>query len=375
MDLPSYSFTDKGQKILQIAAEYLRTIAPKAAQIDRDPAILQQTLRGMRDRSLLALKVPKDLGGAGLSETDYYYFQILIARHSGALAFLQTQHQSAGSLLATSDNKSLQQLYLPSMGKGEKLVGVGFSQLRRREKPMTKAVKTDAGYLLEGEVPWITGFGLFDRFIIGATLPDGRELYGMLPFQPSKQAWGGKIEFSLPMNLIAMTSTNTVSAKLTGWLLDEANVIAIKAARSIHENSKKNVLHHGCFALGCAYAGLDILENTYQKKQLSFLQESWQLLEKEVTSCAQAMFAALLSSHSSNQSKLQLRAWAINLAGRCSQAAVIASSGAANAQDNAAGRVYREALLFSVSGQTTAVMEESLKKLLFSSFSNTQQST
>lgn len=364
MHLPSLSPTNKGQKVLQIATEYLQqTIAPKAAQIDREPVALQQALQGMGDRSLLALKVPQDLGGAGLSEADYYHFKIMIARYSGALAFLQTQHQSAASLLAASNNKSLQQLYLPLMGKGERLVGIGFSQLRRRGKPMMKALKTEEGYLLEGNVPWITGFGFFDRFIIGATLPDGRELYGMLPLQNSQQESGGAISFSPPMDLVAMSSTNTVSAKLTDWFLDEANVVALKAARSIHENSKKNVLHHGFFALGCAYAGLDILESTYQKKQLSFLYESWQLLKKEVISCHQSMFAALSSSNSSYKSKLQLRASAINLAGRCSQAAVIASSGAANERDNAAGRVYREALLFSVSGQTTSVMEESLKKL------------
>jgi alkylation response protein AidB-like acyl-CoA dehydrogenase len=365
MHLPNLSLKDKGQNLLQIATEYLQhTVAPQAAQIDREPAILQQALQGMGDRCLLALRVPEDLGGGGLSEADYYHFQILIARYSGALAFLQTQHQSAASLLAASNNKSLQQLYLPWMGKGEKLVGVGFSQLRRRGKPMMKALKTEQGYLLEGEVPWITGFGFFDRFIVGATLPDGRELYGMVPLQNSQQQSGGVISFSAPMDLIAMPSTNTVSAKLSGWFLDEAKVITVKAARAIDENSKKNVLHHGFFALGCAYAALDILERIYQKKRLFFLHESWQLLKKEVTSCDRAMFAALSSSNSSYESKLQLRASAINLAGRCSQAAVIASSGAANERDDAAGRVYREALLFSVSGQTTAVMEQSLKKLL-----------
>jgi hypothetical protein len=78
------------------------------------------------------------------------------------------------------------------------------------------------------------------------------------------------------------------------------------------------------------------------------------------------MFAAISSVDSTYEDKLQLRSWAINLAGHCSQAAVIASSGAANYQDHIAGRVYREALLFSVSGQTRDVMAASLKKLLAS---------
>ncbi|WP_041237645.1 hypothetical protein [Gloeothece citriformis] len=65
-----------------------------------------------------------------------------------------------------------------------------------------------------------------------------------------------------------------------------------------------------------------------------------------------------------DEERLPLRAWAINLAGRCARAAVAVSSGAANGLDHPAGRVYREALLFTVTGQTTAVMEATLEQLL-----------
>lgn len=350
----------KIEELLKIAKTYLQEIiAPQAAQIDRNPANLKQALLGMGDRSLLALKVPQSFGGVGFKERDYAHCQILIARYSGALAFLQTQHQSAGSMLAASNNLELKQDYLPFMGTGKKLVGVGFSQLRRPGNPMMKAQKLTGGYLLNGKIPWITGWDFFDHFIIGATLPNKEEIYGILPLQQQEKE--GLITFSSPLELIAMNSTNTVSADIKNWFLSNNQVVAIKPAGSIHEKSKKNVLHHGFYALGCAQAGLDILETSYQKKQLSFLQETYRSLQQELDNCRQSMFAAI--GDCTYQQKLQLRGEAINLAGRCSQAAVIATSGAANYQDHPAGRVYREALLFSVSGQTTAVMEESLKAL------------
>ena len=360
MHLSVKSEQNQKQKILATVQNYLQEIvAPQAAQIDRNPEILQQALVGMGDRSLLALRVPQSFGGAGFTEIDYRHCQILLARYSGALTFLQTQHQSAGSMLATSNNQKLKQHYLPYMSTGKVLVGVGFSQLRRPGDPLMKAQPVEGGYLLEGTVPWITGFGFFDRFIIGATLPDGREVYGLVPLQ--EQETKGLINFSSPMELIAMNSTNTVSADIKKWFLENNLVVAIKPAGSIHEKSKKNVLHHGFYALGCAQAGLDILKISYQKKQLDFLQESHQSLQQELDKCRQAMFAAI--ANSPYQKRLQLRGWAINLAGRCSHAAVISASGAANDRDHPAGRVYREALLFSVSGQTTEVMEESLKAL------------
>jgi alkylation response protein AidB-like acyl-CoA dehydrogenase len=351
------------QELLEIARQYLQQkIAPQANQIDRQPDKLKAALQGLGKRNLLALRVPQNLGGAGLSEIEYRQFQIAIARTSGALAFLQTQHQSAGSFLVASNNQFLQRQYLSQMGKGEILIGVGFSQLRRRGKPMMQAREIEGGYLLNGEVPWITGFDFFAQFIVGAALPDGRELYGLLPLQTQTQESSGKISLSQPMELIAMTATNTVSAKIEQWFLPHQQVVSIKPPGSIHEGSKKNILHHAFFAMGCAYAALDLLEQIYEKKQLAFLQQSWQQLHQELTNCHQKTFDAI--ANSSYPEKLQLRAWAINLVGRCSQAAIIATSGAANDLNSSAGRIYREALLFSVSGQTTDVMAASLQQLL-----------
>ena len=351
--------------ILNLTQNYLeKNIVSQAETIDRDSAQLKQVLQDLGKLKILALKVPPSLGGSGFSAQDYAHFQILVARYSGALAFLQTQHQSAASMLASCNNKILQDQYLPYMRTGEKLVGVGFSHLRRSGQPMVKAVEVARGYLISGEVPWITGFDFFENFIIGASLPDGQEFYGILPFKNQIQSSGGSINFSAPLELIAMTATNTVTAKLDNWLLDKDLILNIKPKDSIHQNSRKNVIQNGFFSLGCAYAALDILQQVYKKKQLTFIKQSWQSLKQEVIDCESKMFNILDSSETIYESKLQLRSQAINLAQRCSQAAVIVSSGAANYLNNSAGRVYREALLFSVSAQTIDVMEMTLMQLV-----------
>ena len=368
---------DDPQTLLDLAESYLReSVAPLASEIDCDPEALRDALKGMgvseagRDSahcSLLALRVPKIWGGAEVNEETYRRFQQLVPRYSGALAFLQTQHQSAAEMLANSENESLKRQYLPYMSKGQVLVGVGFSQLRRKGDPLVKAIPVEGGYLLNGEVPWVTGFGFFQDFIVGAALPDGRAVYGMVPFVETFQEAGGAIAFSEPMELGAIASTNTVTATLTHCFLPQERVVFIKPAGAIHENDKKNVLHHGFFALGCARAGLDILEATAKTKQLPFLKPAFDCLNEELTRCQTAMMQALPADSKTWEQRLQLRAWAINLALRCANAAVTVSSGAANYRYNAAQRVYREALVFTVSGQTTAVMEATLAQLLRSS--------
>ena len=100
--------TNKQQTLLKVAEDYLRErVAPTAEKIDREPNALKEALKRMGDRCLLALKVPKKWGGAEFNELDYRRFQMSIARYSGALAFLQTQHQSASSFIFHSDLLSL----------------------------------------------------------------------------------------------------------------------------------------------------------------------------------------------------------------------------------------------------------------------------
>lgn len=352
------------EKFLENLETYLRqNITPQACQLDRDFPTLAAALQQLGERSLLALRVPQDLGGEGLSETDFRRFQVLMARHSGALTFLQTQHQSAAIRLAKSSNRELQQQYLPHMGTGKVLIGVGFSHLRRGGKPMVTATEAEGGYWLNGKVPWVTGYGCFDLFIVGAVLADGSEIYGVVPFSDRQQELGGKIGFSQPMPLIAAAATNTVTAELENWFVKRDRLVTINPPGSIHVSSRQNILNHGFYALGCAYAALDLLNGLWERKQLNFIRETWQSLSAETTTKERALLAAISHSGVTYSHKIQLRTQIINLAARCSHAAVIAAGGAANYLDSDVGRVYREALLFSVSGQTKDLMAASLEEV------------
>lgn len=346
------------QHILDLASSYLQgAVAPQAAGIDRDPVALKAALTGLGSRSLLGLMVPKDWGGPEVDIQTYRAFQQLVARYSGALAFLQTQHQSAARTISSSENKTLKSEYLPYMSNGEILLGVGVSQLRRPGPPLVKALPVEGGYQIHGKVPWITGFGLFQEFIIGATLPDGRALFGLVPLRKASN-----MAFSEPMQLAAMTSTNTVRATIRNWFLPQQQVVSIKPAGWYRENDKKNVLHHSLFPLGCARAGLDIIENTANVKHLPFIGDALISLNRELTNCDDAIMTA--KPQDLFDDRLQLRAWAIDLAVRCAHAAVTVSGGAANYSDHPAQRIYREAMAYTIFGQTTAVMEATLARLI-----------
>jgi len=364
MDCDRQVSPKENHSVLEIAHSYLlNSVAVKANEIDSNPDTLMQALQGLRDLGLLALRVPHNWGGKEVSEETFSDFQELVARYSGALAFLQTQHQSAAAMLAASSNSVLKQEYLPRIGKGELLVGVGFSQLRRGGEPLTIAKLVPGGYQLDGVVPWVTGWGMFDDFIVAATLPDGCAVFGVVPFQDTYQNSTSKITFTSPAELAAMTSTNTVTANLNSYFLPQERVVSIKPAGWIHENDKNNVLRATFLATGCAFAGLDIIESALKTKSLPAIAAALTAFQQELNQCRTAIRQLQKNTYAKLSEKLQLRAWAIDLATRIAHAAVTVSSGAANYLHHPAQRVYREALVFTVTGQTSAVMEATLERL------------
>ncbi len=349
----------------------LASVVPNANDIDSNPSALFRALQGLGNLDLLALRVPRKWGGREVDEVTFGNFQELVARYSGTLAFVQTQHQSAAGMLIASSNVDLQRKYLPRLGSGEVLLGVGFSQLRR-DGTLVVASIVEGGYRLDGVVPWVTGWGIFHEFIVAAMLPDGSAVFGVIPFGEEKnkpqrheeregREEEGNISFGEVGRLAAMSATNTVTAKLD-WFLPDENVVFVKPPGWIHEQDKGNVLKSTFLTTGCALAGLDIIEGEARRKNLPFIYDAWVSLQDELDDCRCRIRAALQSSIDF-QGKLYLRAWAIDLATRIAHAAITVSSGAANYMHNNAQRVYREALVFTVTGQTRDLMAATLERL------------
>lgn len=346
-------------EILKIAEDFLlNEVRPRSQDIDRDPASLRWALDGLADRGLLGLKIAHEWGGPGLSEPDFRKFQELVARASGSLAFLQTQHQSAASLISKSDNQGLQATYLPKMANGKKRLGIGFSQLRRPGPPMMNAEPFSGGYSLSGAVPWITGLSFFEEFVVGATLPSGEAIFGVVPFADQPQ-----IKLSEVMKLCAMESAQTVSGEFSTLFLDERKVLFIKPSSWIANNDTINITLQGHFALGCAQAGIDIVRQAHERKPLDFILTAADQLQSELENCRIAAVNSQGQAESTHE-RLEIRAWAIELAVRCAHAAITASSGAANSLTHPAQRVYREALVYTVSAQTGPIMQTTLERLI-----------
>jgi len=332
-------------------------VSPRANQLDTDAALLFSAFDELGKRGWLTPKLPKSLGGLDFSTSEYQQFQSILAQHSGALAFLQTQHQSAASLILSGDNSVLQARYLQAMSAGLAKVGVGFSHLRRRPVPLS-ATRVEGGYRLSGKVPWVTGAGLFSHFVGAATLPDGQAVFGLLPLttQPSR------IEVSEPMKLAGMSATSTVEISINDWVMNDPDIIGTKEKGWLEGRDRANPLSPVGLFLGCTQGAIATLEQALSRRQIDH--NIAQQLKLKLAWLQMDLPRVMALPLEAFEQKMALRGRAIALMNTCSQAAVVASSGAANVLSHPAQRLYKESLVFSVSGQTTAGAITTLNALL-----------
>lgn len=335
-------------------------IGPRAGEIDRDEGALRWALGRLAAEGLLALKRPIEWGGPGVAEDEFRRFQEEVARTSGALAFLQTQHQSAVGMIAGGENEELKASVLPFAHDGGRLIGIGFSQLRRPGPPLLRATETAGGYEFDGHVPWVTGQGFYPEFLAGAQLPDGRAVFAVVPLTD-----GPGVRTSPPMALAAMGSARTVTVDLDHFPVPADRVAFLKPRGWIVTNDEINIALQGAFAMGCARAGLDVLAENGRKRGNDVLCEVFEALDAELEECrAEAERLRLARDADTVADRLALRAWQISLCTRCAHAAVTSSSGAANVEGHPAGRIWRESLVYTVSAQTTPIMEATLRTLV-----------
>ncbi len=340
------------------AEDFLRDwVRPRADRIDREVSLLREALDEMGCRGFLGLRVPAEFGGKGLEPVPFRRFQEESARASGALAFLESQHQSAAGLVARSGNESLRKRLLPRFARGEVRSGIAFSHLRRAGPPALAAVPERDGYRLGGRLSWVTGWGLFETCVTAAVLPDGRTVFVTHALEES-----GRLRASQPMDLLAMSVTQTVEVEVRGLFVPGEDVVDVHPGSWIRENDRLVVALQSPLALGCARAGIDLVREEAGRRGDGEMAAAAGRLEAEHGRCREAAYAAM-DEREDVARGLEARAWAIELAGRSAHAAVLAAAGRGNLVPHPAQRVWREALAFSVLALTAPIQRATLARL------------
>ena len=355
---PPSSAAPDVQAVLRTAERVGREVlGPRAEQTDAGAEPPCENFAALAEAGLSGLAVPTTYGGLGLDPITVLQVKETLARYCGLTPFLLTQHTGVCGSIA-SGGRPLAATILPLLARGELLVGIGASQLRRGGEPLLRARPVDGGYLLDGMVPWASGLGLMTHLSLGAVVEGLGPLFFWLPFEPAPG-----ISFSAPMDLMVMRAARTVSVTCEALFVPDSSVLYDDRAGSWRVEHGGPLSNPVSYLLGVGAACLDGLGERVagsasqaqrdrlarERERLGALRERYYALLRRMYEDRQdtAALDALLSL------RVEASAQVLHLAGL----AVAAAGGTAHLRSNPAQRHLREASFFSTVTVNAAVRE------------------
>ena len=370
--------SDKDTAIIAAARRVCEDVlGPNAADTDQSAGPNRANFRALAEAGLLGMGMPTEWGGLNASGAAQRAVTEIMASYCGVTTFTQAQHHGPCRMILSGPNEDLKRLLLPDLTAGRMLCAVSFAHLRRPGPPVLRAEPVEGGWKLFGTAPWVTGYGLMNQVMFGASLPDERHIYLWAPFDreafpalfenvsgPSRAEWGS-LAASPPLPLCAMNASATVELTCDGWFIPAEHKLSESDRETMRVNDRNNVLGACPMPLGCGAASVRLLCETAEHRQISAIARASQAFLAEW----QAMKAAIESWNGRSaepeffENAVRLRAQCITFGMRAAHAAVTASSGAANGIRHPAQRLLREAMFYTIQAQTIEVMDSTLALL------------
>ena len=222
------------------------------------PAALRVDAGGVIPRSHFDLLAEEGFYGlAGRSEhsgieVDFPSFvSILETLCGGCLAttFTWKQHHSVVRGLTGTQNADLQEKYLGAAIRGEVRGGLALAGAIP-QPPRLWATVADGGWLLNGEAPFVSGWGIIDVLLIAARDRAGGSQGTIVSGLVDAVAGAGiTIE---ELRLIAAQGSNTVQLRLEDYFLPAERVLAEVSHTDFLANQHIGARLNGCLATGVA---------------------------------------------------------------------------------------------------------------------------
>jgi alkylation response protein AidB-like acyl-CoA dehydrogenase len=324
------------------AARTLRTSWPAASDESAWPSAgWQAYVRA----GVTGWSVPTEYGGAGWSSAEMLEGCLELARIELTPAFVLTQFQAAIGRIVAGTRPAPKARWLRGLADGSKFATVGISHLttsRQHTTPAVQATADGGGYIVTGEIPWVTGVGQADLIVAGATLEDGRQIL----FALSRNAEGVRIETPAP--LLALNGSLTGPVRLENAFIALDDLISDPAAQVLAGGSGPGTGSYmtSATALGHAYGCIDRIEIEADRRPV--LNEIVSAFREDADQLRSELLAAARGEKSITLTPDAARTRATTLALNASQAYLTAAKGAGFVVGHPAERMAREALFFLV---------------------------
>jgi alkylation response protein AidB-like acyl-CoA dehydrogenase len=314
------------------------------------------------ESGLLGWGLPKEFGGQPVSDMEMLAAYETLAAACLTTTFVLTQRNAACQRIVNSQNVEIRAELLPPLCRGESFATVGISHLttsrQHLAKPAVSAVETPTGFVLNGNVPWVTGARAAEHLVSGGTLADGRQVLIALP------ATLEGIEIQPPMHLLALSASQTATVAFNDVHVPRRYLLAgpIEQVMKVGGGGAGS-LTTSVLAVGVTKGVLGRLSREAERR--CDLVPILQALEAEYSEARTDLFAAAAGTKTSSAaapSAESVRQKANSLVLRTAQAYLAASKGAGFVVGHPAERAVREAMFFLVWSCPQPVVSAALRE-------------
>jgi alkylation response protein AidB-like acyl-CoA dehydrogenase len=219
----------RGAEFLASLEEFCRGI--DADEIDRTAKVPEEVIERLRGLGAFGIKIPREYGGLGLSQTTYNRAIALISTRCSAIGVLLSAHQSIGvpqplKMFGTEEQKKK---YLPRLAKGaisafaltEPDVGSDPARMGATADP----TEDGTAYILNGEKLWCTNGPISDVMVVMARTPakTGSKRRGITAFIVETE-WAG-VEMVNRLDFMGLKGIENGVIRFTNVRVPRENVL------------------------------------------------------------------------------------------------------------------------------------------------------
>lgn len=193
-------------------------IAPHETEIASDPAVLTQVLHSLLEKHGLE-------AGGGLNIPDNSTLEKVFGS-SISLAFTLWQHLAAVErLVECVEWQSCNAETWKQIASGQRCCGLATTHLANSDRALVQGGNKNGGFLVNGVVPWVTGYGIFESLLLGFECDD-EIVFAEVPFPCSAQQadeTGINIE---SLNLVCLSGTSTVRLSFKDTFVPRRGIVS-----------------------------------------------------------------------------------------------------------------------------------------------------
>jgi alkylation response protein AidB-like acyl-CoA dehydrogenase len=308
---------------------------PHAAEIDAAEAVPRRFLDALANAGLYGLFGPVEYGGRDADRVTAGQVVETLGGASLSTAFVWIQHHSVVRAVRTAGCE-WRERWLGPLCTGQVRAGIAYAALRRPGPPSAVVRPAEGGWVLDGQAPWVTGWGLIDVVLAGARC-DNDVVWLVLDATSAPGCSATRVR------LDALDASATVRVEWNHHVVPASRVVGVEPFEEWRQRDAAGRQLNGYLAIGVAARAATILGPSH--------------LDESVTRARAALDEATPAS------VVSARAEASLLAVRTAAALVAAGGGRSVERGQHAARLMREAMFLLVFGQTRDIRAAQLAAL------------